>query len=146
MIDFFYYFKPRSLTIQQSHCGFSRFIYVVTFREFEICSRHPIINNLHLIIFININNLFDHICNISWLDVKAAVSIYKSEHIFLDVIISKKHNSRIIFAKSHYHFPIHPIHHIFCIKIQNKNCHSSKIIIGKQATYAAETALTIFFL
>ena len=58
-------FKLRSLTIQQSHSSFSRFIYVVTSREFEICSRHAIINNLHFHIFININTLFDDIWNIS---------------------------------------------------------------------------------
>ena len=81
-------FKPRSLTIQRSHSSFSRFIYVVTFREFEICSRHAIINNLHFHISININTLVYDICNISWLDVKSAVSIYKSKHIFLDVMIS----------------------------------------------------------
>ena len=102
-------FKPRSLTIQRSNSSFFRFIYLVAFREFEICSRHLIINNLHFHIFININTPLDDICNISWLDVKAAVSICKSKHIFLDVMISKKHNSRIIFPKSHYHFWINPI-------------------------------------
>ena len=141
-------FKPRSLTIQPSHSSFFRFIYAVTFREFEICSRHAIINNLHFHIFINISTLFYDICNISRLDVKAAVSIYKSKHIFLNVMISKKHSSKLsslnlitISALTPYSL----IPHIFCIKIQNKNCHSSKIIIGKQGTYAAKTALTILF-
>ena len=102
-------FKPRSLTIQRSHSSFFRFIYVVAIREFEICSRYAIINDLHFHIFININIPFDDICNmISWLDVKAAVGICKSKHIFLDVMISKKHNSRIIFPESHYQFCINP--------------------------------------
>ena len=97
-------FKPKSLTIQWSHSSFSRFICLVTFREFENCSRHAIINNLHFHVFININTL------LLWylqylLVVRQNCSQYlKSKLIFFDLMISKNHNSRIIFHKSCYYF------------------------------------------
>ena len=69
------YFKPRSLTIQWFFSSFSRFICIVTLREFDICFSYAIINNLDFYIFINVNTIFYDICNIFWLDAKAAIII-----------------------------------------------------------------------